>query len=132
MRLVLTSGCFDLLHVGHIRHLHEAKRMGDYLVVGLTRDAHVNKPGRPIIPEIERKEMLEALECVNDVMLCDDSIEALAYLKPNIFCKGHDRKKIGLLPEELKICEERDIEIRFTKPNPQTTTKIVERIRCAS
>lgn len=129
MRLVLCNGVFDLLHLAHVRHLEEARRMGDYLVVGLTKDAHVGKPGRPITPENERKEILEALQCVNDVMLVENSLQAIEYWKPNIFVKGHDYKKKGLLPEELKICEERDIEIRFTKPNPQTTTQIIERIK---
>lgn len=129
-KVVLCNGVFDLLHTAHIRHLEEARAMGDCLVVGLTKDEFVNKPGRPIVRESERREMLMALRCVGAVMLCKDSLEALEQWKPRIFCKGADYKAKGLLPAEIEFCKKHGIEIRHTKPNPQTTTSLIERIGC--
>ena len=132
MRLVLCNGVFDLLHVGHIRHLEQARCMGDYLVVGLTMDKYVGKEGRPIINEMERKEMLEALRCVSAVTLCRDSLETLKHWNPTIYCKGFDRQQLGLLDAEKRYCNANGIEIRYTKENRQHTSAIIERIRqCA-
>ena len=128
MRVVLCNGVFDLLHVAHVRHLQQAARCGSRLVVGVTRDAGVNKRGRPVIPEIERLEMVLALSCVDDAALCDDSLDALRQWKPNVFCKGADYNKKGLLDAEIEYCREHGINILFTDENPQTTTKIVERL----
>ena len=128
--MVLANGVFDLLHVAHLRHLEEARAMGDCLVVGLTRDSAVGKgAGRPVTPENERKELLMGLRCVSAVTLCNDAIEALEAWTPAILAKGHDRREIGLLPEELAYCAAHGIEIRYTRPNPQTTSAIIERIR---
>ena len=129
MNTVLCVGVFDLLHIAHKRHLEEARGMADLLVVGVTIDACVNKEGRPIISQDERLEMIRSLHCVSMAILCQDSIEALDRVRPQIFCKGHDYKKKGLLPEEIKFCSEHGIEIRFTHHNPQTTSQIIERIR---
>jgi len=129
MRLVLCNGVFDLLHIGHKRHLEEARGMGDYLVVSLTMDRYVRKEGRPIIPEMERKEMLESLRCVSAVTLCRNSLEALGHWKPSIFCKGFDRKKTGLLESEIRYCAANGIEIRHTRENKVHTSDIIERIR---
>ena len=122
--------CFDLLHVGHLRHLQEAASMGDRLVVGLTMDSYIEKgDGRPVIPQEERRELLLGLRCVAEVMLCRNSIDALERARARIFCKGHDYYIKGLLDEEMKYCKEHDIEIRFTGENPQTTSAIIERIK---
>ena len=130
MSLVLADGIFDLLHVGHIRHLEEARSFGDRLVVGLTMDKVAEREKRrPVISEHERMEMLLALSCVSNVMLVESGVEALQRLKPQIFCKGHDYKLKGLLPAEVNYCKVHGIDIRFTKPNPQTTTSIIERIK---
>src|ERR1700724_3551932 len=64
---VLTAGCFDLLHLGHIRYLQEARALGDFLIVGLNSDASVRSlkgPGRPLLAEMERAEILAALACI--------------------------------------------------------------------
>jgi D-beta-D-heptose 7-phosphate kinase/D-beta-D-heptose 1-phosphate adenosyltransferase len=124
-------GCFDLLHVGHLRHLQEARKMGNRLLVGVTMDDYVGKSGRPIIPEDDRLETIKALRCVTGAALCVDSLDALRLFAPDIFCKGHDYIAKKLLPEELKFCAEHEIEIRYTKPNLQTTSGIIERIKCA-
>jgi bifunctional ADP-heptose synthase (sugar kinase/adenylyltransferase) len=106
--------------------------MGDELVVGVTKDAHVGKPGRPIIPENERLELIKGIRDVTEARLVKDSIEALQTWEPDVFVKGFDYRKKGLLDSEIAFCKEHDIEIRFTKETPQTTTKIIERIKCAS
>jgi rfaE bifunctional protein nucleotidyltransferase chain/domain len=95
--VVWTNGCFDLIHVGHVRSLQAARRFGDVLVVGLNSDSSVRKlkgPQRPVVPEGERAEILAALECVNAVYIfSDDTPERpLAELRPDIHCKGEDYK----------------------------------------
>lgn len=129
MTIVLANGCFDLLHVAHVRHLEAASKLGDSLVVGVTADSGVNKSGRPIFGQDERLEMVKALRCVSAASLCQDSLEALEQWQPAIFCKGHDYLGKGLLPAEIEYCKSHGIEIVHTKFNPQTTSGIIERIR---
>ena len=93
--VVATSGCFDLLHAGHVRMLEQARRLGDRLVVLLNDDASVSRlkgAGRPVVPERERAEVLSALACVDDVVLFgeDTPERALTELRPAIFVKGAD------------------------------------------
>src|SRR5438132_5608159 len=74
-RVIATNGCFDILHVGHVRHLAAARRLGDVLVVGLNSDDSVRQlkgPGRPLNPEEDRAEILAALEAVNHVVVFDE------------------------------------------------------------
>ena len=129
MKVVLACGVFDLLHVAHIRHLKQARLMGDFLVVAVTKDKYVNKSGRPIIPENERLEMVKSLQCVSQADLTRDSMDALNKWKPHIFVKGNDYKRKGLLAEEVAFCKDHGVKIAYTNYNAQSTTKIVERIR---
>ncbi|MCK5552107.1 MAG: D-glycero-beta-D-manno-heptose 1-phosphate adenylyltransferase [Deltaproteobacteria bacterium] len=94
-KIVFTNGCFDILHVGHVRCLEEAKRLGDTLVVALNSDRSVRSikgPSRPFIPEEERAEVLSALACVDYVVIFDESdpLELITFLKPNVLVKGGD------------------------------------------
>ena len=94
-KIVFTNGCFDILHIGHIRCLEEAKKLGDILVVALNGDRSVRSikgPSRPFIPEAERAEVLSALACVDYVVIFDepDPLELISFLKPNILVKGGD------------------------------------------
>ena len=94
-RLVLANGCFDLIHVGHIRYLRGAKRLGDTLLVALNGDASVRRlkgPGRPIMIAPERAELLCALESVDYVLVFDeDTMDRLvARLRPDVHAKGTD------------------------------------------
>jgi rfaE bifunctional protein nucleotidyltransferase chain/domain len=94
-RVVFTNGCFDLLHPGHIRSLESARALGDVLIVGLNSDASVRQlkgPGRPVIPEGERAEILAALESVAAVVIFDDLTprEVIARLLPDVLVKGGD------------------------------------------
>jgi D-beta-D-heptose 7-phosphate kinase/D-beta-D-heptose 1-phosphate adenosyltransferase len=97
-RIVFTNGCFDLLHIGHIRYLEEAKALGDVLVVGVNSDSSVRKlkgPKRPILPEEERTEILSGLGCVDYITLFDeiDPLKLITSLQPNVLVKGGDWTK---------------------------------------
>jgi len=94
-RIVFTNGCFDLLHPGHIRSLELARGLGDVLIVGLNGDASVRQlkgPGRPVIAERERAEILAALESVDAVVIFDDLTprEVISRLLPDVLVKGGD------------------------------------------
>ncbi len=94
-KIVFTNGCFDLLHVGHVRYLQEAKNLGDILVVGLNSDASVKALKgdlRPIQQEQDRGEILSALECVDWVILFDEltPLKLISQVKPDILVKGGD------------------------------------------
>jgi rfaE bifunctional protein nucleotidyltransferase chain/domain len=93
--IVFTNGCFDFLHVGHVRYLKEAKAQGDVLVVGLNSDGSVRQikgPRRPVVPEDERAEILASLACVDFVTLFDEPDPAMLIrlLMPDVLVKGAD------------------------------------------
>lgn len=97
-RIVLANGCFDLLHVGHVRYLQAARDLGDVLVVGLNGDASVTRlkgPGRPLVPVAERAELIGALGAVDAVVVFDeDQADALvARLRPDVHAKGTDYRE---------------------------------------
>jgi len=102
-RIVLTGGCFDILHIGHVRFLSEAKRMGDYLVVLLESDKKVKElkgKSRPVFIQKERAEMLAALGCVDLVVLLpmmendDDYLNLVMKVKPDIIAVTEDDPQI--------------------------------------
>jgi rfaE bifunctional protein nucleotidyltransferase chain/domain len=94
-RVAFANGCFDLIHVGHIRYLQDAKAQGDMLVVAINSDVSVGRlkgPGRPLQSEIERGEIIASIECVDYVILFDDPTvdNLLLNLKPDVHAKGTD------------------------------------------
>ena len=94
-RIVFTNGCFDILHVGHVRYLKSAKALGGALIVGLNSDKSVKRikgDKRPIVPEGERAEVLSSLRFVDYVVLFDepDPYNTIAAIKPDILVKGGD------------------------------------------
>jgi len=99
-RIALTNGVFDLLHVGHLRYLRQARSHADVLVVGVNADAVVGKPGRPLVPQAERAELVAALEPVDYVVIFStptaDSL--LRELRPDVYVKGADYSE-ATLPE---------------------------------
>ena len=99
-RVVLTNGVFDLLHVGHLRYLRQAAAHGDVLVVGVNADGAVHKPGRPLVPEAERAELVAALEPVDWVVVFGDRTadRLLEAVRPAVYVKGADYSE-ATLPE---------------------------------
>ena len=94
-KVVFTNGCFDLLHPGHIRSLESARTFGDVLIVGINSDSSVRTlkgPGRPVIPQHERAEILASLECVDAVLIFDEPTpqKVIAALLPDVLVKGGD------------------------------------------
>lgn len=93
--VVFTNGCYDLLHLGHVRFLKQARALGDLLIVGLNTDASVQRskgPKRPLTPQAERAEVLMSLAVVDGVVLFDEDTprELIAELLPDILVKGAD------------------------------------------
>lgn len=130
--LVLTNGHFDLLHVGHVRCLKQAKALGDVLVVGLNSDAstrYLKGAGRPLVPQEERAEVLAALECVDYVVIFEErAAEGLvAALRPEVYVKGGDWA-LEDLPEAKTVAEcGGRVEILPQVPG-RSTTEIIKTI----
>jgi len=99
-QIVLTNGIFDLLHVGHLRYLRQARSQGDLLVVGVNADSAIAKPGRPLVPAEERAELVAALEPVSYVVIFNDMTAdaLLRVVRPDIYVKGADYSE-ATLPE---------------------------------
>jgi rfaE bifunctional protein nucleotidyltransferase chain/domain len=128
MRIVFTNGCFDIIHVGHVRYLREARALGDLLIVGLNSDASVSriKPGRPINSESHRAEILAALEMVDFVTIFsgDTPYELIRLLQPDVLVKGGDWEKEDIVGSDI-VQEVHSLP--FT--NGVSTTAIINRIR---
>jgi rfaE bifunctional protein nucleotidyltransferase chain/domain len=108
-RVVFTSGCYDLLHVGHVRSFEAARALGDALVVGINRDRRVRElkgPGRPVVPERQRAEVIAALACVDGVTLFgeDDASALIRAIRPDVACKGGEYRG-ARIPEQVAIEE---------------------------
>lgn len=107
-QLVFTNGCFDLLHWGHVRYLTAARRLGDYLVVGLNSDGSVRElkgEGRPLFSEEHRGELLAGLAAVDFVTIFSSRTaeELVARLKPEVYVKGGDYRDLGAVPEAEQV-----------------------------
>lgn len=104
-KVVFTNGCFDLLHVGHVRYLAAARKLGDLLIVGLNSDTSVArlKPGRPINPEQHRAEVLAALAAVDYVTIFpeDTPYELISLLRPDVLVKGGDWKREDIVGADI-------------------------------
>ena len=135
--LVFTNGCFDLLHAGHVRYLQAAKSLGRTLVVGLNSDHSVQTikpnreglPNRPIVPEMQRAEVLCALKPVDAVVIFSETTATnlIAALKPDIYVKGGDYQ-IQTLPEAPTV-QAYGGRIELVKIEiPSSTTAIINRI----
>ena len=126
--VVWTNGCFDLLHVGHVRSLQAARRLGDLLVVGLNSDESARRlkgPDRPIMPARERVEILSALECVDYIIEFDELTPetAIRRLTPDIHCKGADYAPPHGKPiPEAAVVEAYGGRIEFLPLVPSTST----------
>jgi rfaE bifunctional protein nucleotidyltransferase chain/domain len=104
-KIVFTNGCFDLIHIGHVRYLREAKALGDVLIVGMNSDRSVSaiKPGRPVTPQDQRAEVLASLEMVDYVVLFDEETPyaLIRLIQPDILVKGGDWKKEEIVGSDI-------------------------------
>jgi len=127
-KVVFTNGCFDILHAGHVRYLREAKGLGDILVVGLNSDRSVSsiKPGRPVVPQDQRAEVLSALEMVDYVCIFDEDTpyELIKEIRPDVLVKGADWKIGDIVGNDL-VPGVRNIPL----VEGISTSAIIERIR---
>src|SRR6266702_1788062 len=129
-RVVLCHGTFDLLHLGHIRHLKEAKAQGDRLVVSVTADKHVGKGnGRPHFNANQRMEALRALDCVDDVFINDslDAVQAIEHVRPAVYVKGIDYagKEDAVLQREIKAAEKYGGIFHITKTEKWSSSRLL-------
>lgn len=128
--LVHCHGCFDVLHLGHIRYLQAAKEMGKFLVVTITSDKYVGKgKGRPVFTELERAEALCALQCVDMVLINDapEAIDIIREIQPNIYVKGHDYK--GMNNDDFKLVRSLGGKVVFTDTEEFHTTDLIKRMK---
>jgi len=131
--VVFTNGCFDLLHVGHVRYLQQAKTLGDILIVGLNSDSSIKRvkgPERPLMSQEDRAEILSALSCVDYVIIFDElTPEKLIFkLKPDIHCKGGDYANGKPIPEARVVKSYGGrVEILSYYPG-HSTTDLIEKI----
>lgn len=134
-RLVLTNGCFDLLHAGHVRYLRQARALGDALAVALNSDSSVRElkgDGRPINPESDRAEVLAALACVDFVAVFEGkrATGLMRAVRPHIYAKGGDYTRDSLDADERAALEEGGADIRILPLVPgRSTTGVLERMR---
>ncbi len=132
-KVVFTNGCFDLLHLGHVRYLKEAKNLGDILIVGVNSDESVKKlkgEGRPILPEEARAEIISSLSFVDYVVIfAEETPEKLiSLLKPDIHVKGGDYK--GKEIPERRIVESYGGKVVLVDlVEGYSTTSIIEKIK---
>jgi len=127
-RVVFTNGCFDIIHIGHVRYLREARTFGDLLVVGINSDRSVSiiKPDRPVNSQDQRAEVLASLEMVDYVTIFDQETpyELIKSLQPDVLVKGGDWKKEDIIGSDIA---------KETHSLPYiegiSTTGIIERIK---
>ena len=125
MKTVLANGCFDLFHYGHLAHLRAARKLGDRLIVALTRDRFVKKGvGRPVFVEYQRAAILRSLRDVDEVFLTANTMEALESIRPDIFVKGSEYRG-NIEPEHQAFCDAHGIEIAFTDELTYSSTELL-------
>ena len=131
--VVTTNGCFDVLHLGHLRYLQAARELGDLLVVAVNSDVSVRAlkgSTRPFVPEAERTELLAGLECVDYVTLFseEDSIVLLSQLKPDIHVKGGDYKIDEIIERVAVEAHGGQVIVGLNVPG-KSTTNLIQKIR---
>ena len=137
-KLVATNGCFDLLHVGHVRYLQAARALGDFLAIGLNSDRSVRElkgRGRPIMTETDRAEVLAALGCVDLVTIFPEmrATRFLVAARPAIYVKGGDYSSETLNDEERAALEQIGAEIRLVPFEAgYSTSGLIEQLRKTS
>jgi len=133
-KVVATNGCFDLLHVGHLKYLTEARALGDFLWVGLNGDASVRElkgPGRPLVPEADRAELLAAWRMVDAVTIFPDARATvfLRAVRPDVYAKGGDYTVESLNAAEAEVLRECGATIEIVRlVKGKSTTNLVEKM----
>lgn len=126
-KIVFTNGCFDIIHIGHVRYLQRARRLGDILIVGLNSDLSVSgiKPGRPVNSEKNRAEVLAALAVVDYVVVFPEKTpyNLIKAVKPDILVKGGDWKKEDIIGSDIA---KETYSLPYVKGI--STTRIIEKI----
>lgn len=134
---MFTNGCFDLLHIGHVRLLEEAKRLGDWLVVGVNGDESVQKlkgPERPINAELERAAVVAALESVDRVFVFHQPrvTQILYTLHPDVWVKGGTYTLDTLCQDEVHAAQAVRAEIKLLPVIPgKSTTNVIDRLKAS-
>ncbi len=131
--LVFTNGCFDLLHIGHVRYLQKAAQLGDKLVVAVNSDSSVQElkgKGRPLVKEKDRLELLSALEMIDYLVLFSDidCQKLLEVIEPPIYVKGGDYR-IEDLPEAEVVYDYGGKIVLITKIKGRSTSDLIKKIR---
>ncbi|MEQ2005424.1 MAG: D-glycero-beta-D-manno-heptose 1-phosphate adenylyltransferase [Limisphaerales bacterium] len=133
-RLVVTNGCFDILHAGHVTYLTAARALGDALLVGLNSDASVRQlkgVGRPVNPEQDRATVLAALAAVDGVCVFEevDALRFLAEVKPDIYAKGGDYTLDTINQPERRLIEDAGGKVAILPGVPgRSTSNVLQRI----
>jgi rfaE bifunctional protein nucleotidyltransferase chain/domain len=133
-KVVFTNGCFDLLHLGHVRYLEEARALGDALIIGVNTDLSVKRlgkgGGRPLTPEADRAQVLAACACVDRVVLFaeDTPLALITLLTPDILVKGGDYQLDAIVGREVVLARGgRVVALPFVPG--YSTTRLIDRIR---
>jgi rfaE bifunctional protein nucleotidyltransferase chain/domain len=133
-RLVVTNGCFDLLHAGHVTYLDKARQEGDALLVGVTNDAGVRElkgPNRPLNGQDDRAAVLAALESVDGVFIFDerDARRFLEMVRPDIYAKGGDYTLDTINQDERRLLEQMGVKIVLLAGVPgKSTTALLKKV----
>jgi len=134
-RVVATNGCFDLLHVGHVRFLQEAKKRGDLLIVGVNGDRSVRElkgEGRPVNGEADRAEVVAGLGCVDAVVIFPEkrATEFLRAVRPEVYVKGGDYQADQLDKDEVVAVKEGGGEVQVLALTPgRSTTAVLKKLK---
>ena len=131
-RIVFTNGCFDILHVGHVRYLSDARKKGDILVLGLNSDASVKSiksDSRPVVSQDQRAEVLAGLACVDYITVFDepDPLALIRAIKPDVLVKGADWEEKKIIGSDLVKSYGGEV-VRITMVPDISTSVIIQRI----
>jgi len=131
-KIVFTNGCFDILHVGHLRYLKDARELGDKLIVGLNSDSSIKKLKgdlRPIVPEDERREMLLGLKSVDEVVIFSEEtpFNLINLIKPNVLVKGGDWPVDKIIGSDIVLANGGEV-LSLPFHEGKSTTGTIERI----
>lgn len=130
-KVVFTNGCFDLLHIGHVRYLEEASRLGDILIVGINTDASVSRlkgPTRPIQNENDRAEILASLKAVDHTILFSEETpyNLIKTIEPDVLVKGGDWKPDQIVGSDIVLAKGGEVKsLQFI--NGRSTTQIIKK-----